>query len=269
MEYTNVERIIAKIDNDFNPNNSDWIPRVGAWVHDALSQLQVNQYETVSKKLRVTDGIARSCNELPNDIKVYDSRGCEVKKHNAKDDCQCSGGCDSSTGGVRKTPQTITAECTGFDKPNDIIGVSTPSMTYPLGSEVIEIPKPCDCKPKTYTRSDAKTIALNYDGEQFITVSYKAPITQYSEHFGCNLPVIPDNGKLIEAIAFYCIYKMLCRGYQHPVFNLGASQYGTNPYYIWTTTKDEAMRSVINEGVDEDLSKLWQSAFFVSTFQRK
>ena len=70
MEYTNVERIIAKIDNDFNPNNSDWIPRVGAWVHDALSQLQVNQYETVSKKLQVTNGIVRSCNELPNDIKV-------------------------------------------------------------------------------------------------------------------------------------------------------------------------------------------------------
>ena len=33
---TNVEHIIAKIDNDFNPDNSDWIPRVGTWVIDAM-----------------------------------------------------------------------------------------------------------------------------------------------------------------------------------------------------------------------------------------
>ena len=26
-----VEHIIAKIDNDFNPDNSDWIPRVATW----------------------------------------------------------------------------------------------------------------------------------------------------------------------------------------------------------------------------------------------
>ena len=38
---TNVERIIAKIDNDFNPDTSDWIPRVAAWSIDAMSQLKV------------------------------------------------------------------------------------------------------------------------------------------------------------------------------------------------------------------------------------
>lgn len=36
----NIERLIGKIDNDFNPDNSDWIPRVGAWVIDGLSQLK-------------------------------------------------------------------------------------------------------------------------------------------------------------------------------------------------------------------------------------
>ena len=28
QDTTNIERIIAKIDNDFNPDNSDWIPNV-------------------------------------------------------------------------------------------------------------------------------------------------------------------------------------------------------------------------------------------------
>ena len=34
---TSVERIIAKIDNDFNPDGSDWIPRVIAWTIDAMT----------------------------------------------------------------------------------------------------------------------------------------------------------------------------------------------------------------------------------------
>ena len=37
-QNTNVERIIAKIHNDFNPHNSAWIHRVAAWPNDAMSQ---------------------------------------------------------------------------------------------------------------------------------------------------------------------------------------------------------------------------------------
>ena len=36
-----IEHIIAKLDNDFNPDNSDWIPRVPAWCVDAMNELKV------------------------------------------------------------------------------------------------------------------------------------------------------------------------------------------------------------------------------------
>lgn len=62
------------------------------------------------------------------------------------------------------------------------------------------------------------------------------------------------------------MYKMLTRGYVHPVMNLAASQYGTNPYYIWMQTKEEAKRSVINDGTDQILDDLWRSAFYIGTF---
>ena len=82
--------------------------------------------------------------------------------------------------------------------------------------------------------------------------------------------VIPDNAILVEAIGFYCMYKMLCRGYKHPVFNLSASQYGTNPYYTWLQLKEEAKRSVINRGQDIDgAHKQWRNAFFNFTFNPK
>ena len=82
------------------------------------------------------------------------------------------------------------------------------------------------------------------------------------------MPAIPNNGILIEALVYYCMYKMLCRGYKHPVFNLQASQYGTNPYYIWTQMKEEARRSVLSNRVDsnEDITKILRSNFYINTF---
>jgi hypothetical protein len=62
---------------------------------------------------------------------------------------------------------------------------------------------------------------------------------------------------------------MLTRGYKHPVFNLAASQYGTNPYYTWTQLKEEAKRSVINQNLNDLDSHIFRSAFFVETFDPK
>ena len=59
---------------------------------------------------------------------------------------------------------------------------------------------------------------------------------------------------------------MLCRGYKHPVFNLNASQYGTNPYYMWNQLKDEAKRSVIAGVVNDADADLFRSNLFVNTF---
>lgn len=36
-----LDRLIGKVDNDFNISESDWIPRVAAWTIDALSQMKL------------------------------------------------------------------------------------------------------------------------------------------------------------------------------------------------------------------------------------
>ena len=56
---------------------------------------------------------------------------------------------------------------------------------------------------------------------------------------------------------------MLCRGYKHPVFNLHASQYGTNPYYMWEQLKSKAKASVINSQQGEDNGE-WRRFFLNS-----
>ena len=55
-----VEHIIAKIDNDFNPDNSDWIPRVAAWCTDAMNQLKVLNKVDKAISYKVVNRIAKS-----------------------------------------------------------------------------------------------------------------------------------------------------------------------------------------------------------------
>lgn len=265
-EYTTVDRIIAKIDNDFNPNNSDWIPRVGAWIHDALMQLDCIVTEAVTKKLIVKNNIARSDCELGNQIKVYDSNGCEVKELNNINNCGCGDAENSlvsSKGVCQITPDTVTKEVDSSKEEIDTIAFhENIPVPYPPRYNVVHIKTPCE---HGYVRIDNKTFELNFDAD-YILVNYNAPKQNKCVFYNCNSPVIPNNGKLIEAITYYCMYKMLTRGYVHPVMNLSASQYGTNPYYIWMQSKEEAKRSVINDGIDENLDDLWRSAFYIETF---
>lgn len=269
---TNVERIIAKIDNDFNPDNSDWIPRVGAWCIDAMAQLNVFNVERKRKKYAVFNRMVHT--ECPLDgknIKVYDRNNCEIKKANK----ECVA-CDSpSTGEFSKTNNNISISNTAVIVNND----KTIPPEYVIG-ETVNSHNPYDVvvrnyknnnniiNDRNYVIANNNIIELNFDTE-YIIIEQDFIKTEYSETFDCEMPVIPNNGLLIEAIVYYCMYKMLCRGYKHPVFNLAASQYGTNPYYIWLNAKESAKRSVIIDGFDEDSSKLFRSNMFINMFDNR
>lgn len=272
---TNIERIIAKIDNDFNPDNSDWIPRVGAWCIDAMSQLNVIRTKYKRKKLNVSDRIAYSdCSITSANIKVYDKNGCKIKEAGEK---QCCNG-SPSTGSTASetsdtvtsvTPSTVDVVNTGRDNSANHVIAETENDKYPFRYNIHHYSVSNNKEEHNYVIVDDNKIEINFDAD-FIFVETEYIETNYSDLFGCELPVIPNNGLLIEAIAYFCIYKMLCRGYKHPVFNLNASQYGTNPYYIWMQLKEEARRDVINNSIDFDnASKLFRSNLFIETFDSR
>lgn len=269
---TSVERIVGKLDNDFNLDNSDWIPRVGAWVIDAMSQLKVMRTTPKRKQLRVQDRIAYS--ECPIDkanVKVYDSKGCEIVKASSQNQC---GSC-SSTGNLSQsidlTPNTVDiVNNAGTGHAPDAIMVNTVNAKdYPDRYNVV-YQNYHNTVPRNYVWVTENTLELNFDTD-CITIEQDMVDTVYSEMYGCDLPVIPDNGLLVEAIGYYCMYRMLTRGYKHPVFNLGASQYGTNPKYEWEQLKQQAQRSVIIDKQGKVIKDggLWRSSFFVTTFNPK
>ena len=277
--YTSIERIVAKIDNDFNPDNSDWIPRVAAWCIDAMQQLNVFNKVDKKLKLKVNNRVARTaCCLNFTDLIVYDEKGCKIERAEIGEWNRC---CNSSTGEDSKAEATESAytEVTntiglqqGESKASDASYMTTIqtkdynkrynaiyNIDYGINKKV----------NKKYVLADCHTIELNYDTD-CITIVYKDIETVKSDAYGIELPVIPNNGTLIEALTLYCIYKMLCRGYKHPVMNLQASQYGTNPYYMWLQLKDKAKTEVIltnqSEESIEDSSRMFRSNFYIDSF---
>ena len=265
QDTTNIERIIAKIDNDFNPDNSDWIPRVGVWTLEVMGQLNILNTERAKVQLPVKERIAISACPIANtNIKVYDSKGCEVKEANSE---RCCNGCSSTGKPASETSSSNAVNTTDVyhndnssKVPDYLLAETLNDKEWPGRYRVNEY----NYVGKTTNRThnfviiDSNKIELDFDTD-CITIEYDTIKTERSKVYGCEFPVIPDNAILVEAIGFYCMYKMLCRGYKHPVFNLGASQYGTNPYYIWLQLKEEAKRSVINRGQDIDSCLLYTS----------
>lgn len=279
-KYISIEQIIAKIDNDFNPDNSDWIPRVAAWCIDALQQLRLFNKVNKKVKLKVQDRTARFVCDL-NDIelKVYDERGCKVDKAETVEEWGC---CNPSTGEEEssneiKDDYTELTDTIGLQnnpsKGGDVAYMATvQTKDYnERYNEVYDMEYVSGSKPDNhrYILSDKNTININWDAE-YIYIVYKVVETIKSEYYGIDLPVIPNNGLLIEALTQYCIYKMLCRGYKHPVMNLQASQYGTNPYYNWINLSDRVKIEITLDNQSEDSidesSRMFRSNFYIDGF---
>lgn len=270
-DNVSIERIIAKIDNDFNPDNTDWIPRVASWVTDALLQLDVNLTKRKRISLPIRNRIGISQYNLRNAI-IYDKCGNRIKEATANaSDCPCNG--SPSTGDLEQTTTasaTDTSETICNEDANDAPNQMVSQQIAPNRYNIYEFELGCD-KQRNYVLIDDTKIELNFDTD-CIQLEYDFIETQESELYGCELPMIPNDGVLIEALTYFCMYKMLTRGYKHSVMNLAASQYGTNPYYIWLQMKEQAKRSIINRNFDrnmDDSSRMFRSALYIDTFDPK
>lgn len=266
---TSVERIIAKIDNDFNPDNSDWIPRVPAWVMDAMGQLKVLRTYRKKVEIIVKDRIAYSpCPINDPNLVVYDKNGCKIDKASADKAC-----CGSYSTGKQIEAKPITPNTASYI--NNFDAVYAPDEVHAEHVLTKDFNSRYNIKEVNYGKASTKDyvilnnnmLELSFDTDK-IYIETEFVETSYSEAYGCDVPVVPNNDILVEAIVNFCMYKMLTRGYKHPVFNLAASQYGTNPFYIWNNTKEEAKRSVIidMQGQTVNDGGVWRSAYYINTF---
>lgn len=235
-----LQRLIAKIDNDFNISESDWIPRVAAWTIDALSQMQVLPMERKRRKLEVSNRIAQfPCTINAKELKVFDKNGCEIPEANSNNSC----GCSSSK---KNSPQEIAiiddTNKTGINFMQVGTVVSSNSHNFVL---------------------DGNNIELNFDTTEIEVETYETA-TYFDDYYQCDVPYIYDNGLLLEALAWYVMFKYLSRGSKHTVYSLTTNNQYLNPFVQWQLLKPKAAASVKialrknNEG--------WNNFFYNSTF---
>lgn len=232
-----LERLIGKIDNDFNISESDWIPRVAAWTIDALSQMQILPMERKRRKLEVNNKIAQfPCTLNAKELRVYDSNGCEIKEYDRNNSCGC-----------KITPQEIAV----IDDTNKTgvnfmkvgtIGVDNINRNFVLNGNNIE---------------------LNFNTDEIEVETYEVA-TYFDEYYQCEVPYIYDNGLLLEALAWYVMFKYLSRGSKHTVYSLTSPNQVLNPYIQWITLKPKAAASV--KIALKKHSDGWNNFFYNSTF---
>lgn len=236
-----LSRLIGKIDNDFNISESDWIPRVAAWTIDALSQMQVLPMERKRRKLEVSNRVAQfPCIINAKELKVYDKHGCEIMELNSDNSCGCS-----------KSSKTMPQEIAVIDDTNKT-GVNFMTVGTVVASN----------RNHNFVL-DGNNIELNFDTDEIEVESYETA-TYFDEYYQCQVPYIYDNGLLLEALAWYCLFKYLSRGSKHQVYSLSSPNQVLNPYIQWSTLKPKAMTSVkiaISRSSDG-----WNNFFYNSTF---
>lgn len=269
INITNIERIIAKIDNDFNLDNSDWVPRIAAWTIDALSILKCTPMDTKREKVKVNNKIATlNCPMTSSHIKVYDKNGCKIKSTKEVYKC-CTNYIDDDSDCQDISNTMELGNNVGQGSSINIsttVGLNKDKNT--LINKIVEIKFTSEVE-HTYTIIDDTRIELNFDTE-YVYVEYEVIKTYLSTLYNTELPYVPNNGILIEAIVYYCMYKILCRGIKHPVFNLSASQYGTNPFYMWMTLQEKAKRSVMFDkqgNILEEDGDAWRHALAIFSFE--
>ena len=235
-----LQRLIGKVDNDFNISESDWIPRVAAWTIDALSQMKVLPMERKRRTLEVSDRIAQfPCTINAEELSVYDSNGCEIPAYKKSKSCSCNRGNITFTG--------------------EQIGVT--NSYAPNGWETVQVANVVTARNRNFVL-DGNNIILNFDTDK-IDVESLEIATYHDDYYDCECPYIYDDGLLLEALSWYILYKYLSRGSKHTVYNLQSNSPVTNPFIQWNTLRPKAMASVKGKLGN---AKGWNNFFYNSTF---
>ena len=235
-----LQKLVGKIDNDFNISESDWIPRVAAWTIDALSQMKVLPMERKRRRLEVSGRIATfPCELNASEIKVFDKNGCEIEHlDKSKSSCNCS------ENGAQQVQEIAV-----FDSSNK------------TGVNFMEVAKVTNSAGKNFVL-DCNNIDLNFDTD-YIEVETFEVATYYDEYYDCEVPYVYDDGLLLEALAWYCLFKYLSRGSKHQVYSLTSNSPVTNPYLQWKELKNKAIAFVRNDIYSDEG---WRNFFYNSTF---
>ena len=236
-----LQRLIGKVDNDFNISESDWIPRAAAWVIDALSQMKCLPMERKRRTLEVSERLAVfPCPINARELRVFDMNGCEIPELNAYHKC-----------------------CSDLGNKIPISEIGVYKRNAENGADTLEVANIVNNSGRNFVLS-GNNIELNFDTKYIQVESYEIA-TYYDDYYDCEVPYIYDNGTLLEALSWYILFKYLSRGSKHQVYSLTSPNPVLNPFTQWNTLRPKAIVSVKNQ-LNNETSDGWRNFFYNSTF---
>ena len=111
---------------------------------------------------------------------------------------------------------------------------------------------------------DGNNIELSFDTDKIEVESYEVA-TYHDDYYDCDCPYIIEDGLLLEALAWYCLFKYLSRGSKHNVYDLKSPNAVVNPYMQWNNLRPKAINSA-RKAISNNLDEGWNNFFYNSTF---
>jgi hypothetical protein len=112
------------------------------------------------------------------------------------------------------------------------------------------------------------TYQLNSDGtfvsgykDATMRVHYFKLASKFCEELNMEIPLVPNREKVLLAIEYYLLFRIIARGYKHPIYSLASHLNDNNPNKLWQKWFLKAKNSA--KGLDRDAReihrKLWTS----------
>ena len=185
------------------------------------------------------------CKLNARELKVFDSNGVEIEALDSENgSCGCKG---------RAIPANAEqSQIAVFT--DDGMGINT--------TKVVNVAS--GCGGRNFVLDNCNNIELNFDTDNITVESFEVA-TYYDDYYDCECPYIYDNGLLLEALAWYCLFKYLSRGGHHTVYDLKSPNQVVNPFMQWQSLKAKAASSVKND-MAKNSGNGWNNFFYNATF---
>ena len=255
------DSILSRLDNDFNVNSGDWIPRVPQWLYQCLSDLNI--YLSLIPKAHVSI-VSNYSTNIPDDLQLMTaieyngSRLTRIGSYSYKPQSTSSNSSAYIKTNVGIT-LTGTLENVTLDDSLSDIEVQLSKIRVYDASSVIDLPG----NSETYRLIPNGTIETSFE-EGLIVFHYYSFPSAYNERLNSLCPLIPDNNAVEDAATWYIFQSILQRGHKHPVFTLGNPNWKLDPFERYRKARLNAKNK--SNKLDKDQARIvdamWQSHLY-------
>lgn len=261
MIYNLVEadEVVARLDNDFNINQGDYVSRIPQWIYQCLSDLNI--YLGLVPKAYIADVEDFHC-ELPSDLHKLtgiEYNGTRLERR-ASDQYKITSVTDTTYAYIStKVGVTVHGSNIQVDETLNKVSIDASKIRVYDSSTINELP----LSSQYYYLIPNGKIETSFQSG-IITFHYYVFPSSYNERLNSLCPMIPDNEAVKDAIAWYLFQCILQRGTKHSVFTLGNPNWKLDPFERYRKARLNAKNKATSDDPDQAriVDRMWQSHLY-------